>query len=374
MERAVRIGAPHGLRHHVHVRRRPEAVPGDVVALEDVQHLDHRGPAGTRRRHREDLVAAVFAPDRLPDHRPVVLQVLEGDESAVRRHLGSQELRGLALVEPGRPVLQDPVEAGRQVGLAEDLAGCVRRPFLRELRHRGGIGRHPLEHPRERSGESVRDPEAVAGQLHRRPHEALPGHRALFLPGEAEAGHRSRDPHRLVAQVMDLEAVLPVLVEPHLGMRRRGGLLAEVVGERLPARGPPDQEPAAPDVAGGGMGHRQREGGRHRGVHRVPAVAQNLGAHLGSDRALRDHHALTGADRGALGGRGAGSERQGERQRRKERRRHAFSGMARALGVPRPQIHSIPLRPENPGERSIVTVANHLIRVRFPLPPTTFRP
>ena len=355
VERAVRIGPPHRLRHQVHVRRRAEAVPGEVVALKDVQHLDERRASRTRRGHRKDLVAAVFAPDGLAHHGAVVLQVLEGDEPAVRGHLGGQELRGLALVKPRRAVLQDPVEAVGQVGLAEDLAGLVRRPLLRELRHRGRIGRHPLEHPRERSGESVRDPEAVAGQLHRRPHEALPGHRALLFPGEAEARHRARNPHRLVAQVVDLEAVLPVLVEPHLGVCRSGGLLAEVVGERLAARRPPDQEPAAADVAGSGMGHRHREGGRHRGVHRVPAVAQNPGAHLGSDRALRDHHALTRADRGAFGPGEAGGQRQAERQRRKERRRNP-----RAPGVPKPQIHSIPPGPVNPGEPNIVAVGNAL--------------
>ena len=44
VQRPVRVGPPHRLRHHVHVRRRAEPVPGEVVALEDVQHLDERRP------------------------------------------------------------------------------------------------------------------------------------------------------------------------------------------------------------------------------------------------------------------------------------------------------------------------------------------
>ena len=76
---------------------------------------------------------------------------------------------------------------------------------------------------------------------------------------------------------------LPSLQE-HRGVAPRRRRLAEVVRRRLARRGTIEQEAAAADVARRGMRDGQRERGRHRGVHGVAAVAQDVGADLRGPR------------------------------------------------------------------------------------------
>ena len=62
--RAIRVGALHRLGHQVDRVSGPTAHLRDVVALEDVEHLDDRDAAGADRRHGDHFVAAVGALDR----------------------------------------------------------------------------------------------------------------------------------------------------------------------------------------------------------------------------------------------------------------------------------------------------------------------
>ena len=51
-------------------------------------------------------------------------------------------------------------------------------------------------------------------------------------------------------------------------------------------------ETAAADIAGARIGHRQRERRRHRGIDRVAAFLQDVGADARGDRLLGHHHAV----------------------------------------------------------------------------------
>src|SRR5437762_10247224 len=86
-----------------------------IVALENVEHLDERDAARAGRRHRDDLVAAIRAFHGRAADRIVILQILARDEAAVREHLLLQRLRRLALVETGWPLRGDPLERSREL-------------------------------------------------------------------------------------------------------------------------------------------------------------------------------------------------------------------------------------------------------------------
>ncbi len=66
----------------------------------------------------------------------------------------------------------------------------------------------------------------------------------------------------------------------------------------LPLAGEVDHhEAAAADVAGARIGHRHGEADRDRGIDRVAAAAQHVGADARGARLLRHHHAVLGGDR-----------------------------------------------------------------------------
>ena len=90
----------------------------EVVALEDVEHLDQRDAAGARRRHRDDLVAAIRAADRRALLRLVLREILLGDQPAVAPHLRGDQSRGLARVEAVAALVADARERTREIGRA----------------------------------------------------------------------------------------------------------------------------------------------------------------------------------------------------------------------------------------------------------------
>ena len=80
------------------------------------------------------------------------------------------------------------------------------------------------------------------------------------------------------------------------GVTRRG--LAIVDRDVLAAIGEMDHhEPAAADVARARISHGHREAGCDRGVDRVAALLQNVGADVGCDLLLCDNHAMFGHGR-----------------------------------------------------------------------------
>ena len=56
-------------------------------------------------------------------------------------------------------------------------------------------------------------------------------------------------------------------------------------------------EAAAADVAGARIGHRHGEADRDRGIDRVAAALEHLGADQRGAALLRHHHAVLGGDR-----------------------------------------------------------------------------
>ena len=115
--RAIGVRASHGLRHTVEVARGAEPVSGNVVAFEDVQHLDEHDPAARRGRHRDDLDPAIRTSDRSSLLGAKRFQVLFGDQTTVFCHLLRDESRSLAFVETSQSLLGNAHERFAEIGL-----------------------------------------------------------------------------------------------------------------------------------------------------------------------------------------------------------------------------------------------------------------
>ena len=100
------------------------------------------------------------------------------------------------------------------------------------------------------------------------------------------------------AELRDLSVSgLPSGAEKHIarGRGRRG--LAIVDGDVLIALGRMDHhEAAAADIAGARIGDGQRKAGGDRGIDRIAALPQDVGADLRGDLFLRHHHAVFGGN------------------------------------------------------------------------------
>ena len=76
-----------------------------------------------------------------------------------------------------------------------------------------------------------------------------------------------------------------------------------------------DQEAAAAKIAAARIGDRLCVADRHRGVERVAAAAQDVGADCGRARFCGDDHAMLRLDRGRRRGECRGRHERGERVR-----------------------------------------------------------
>ncbi len=136
----------------------------------------------------------------------------------------------------------------------------------------------------------------------------------MIPPGFVQPGNRAGDACGHRTEVLSGRRVLACFVEPHFGMRAGRCRFPEVVRICTPLVRLINQEPAAADVAGLGVGHRQGEGGGHRGIDGVAAGEQHLGAHIRGNGALGNHHAMLGSMGGAGPYRRLADKRQEEQQ------------------------------------------------------------
>ena len=306
VQRAVAKGAAHAFRQIVYVLWRIVTEAFQVVTFENVQHLDHRRPTGTRRRHGNDLVAPIGARHGCPFRRLIGRQVGFVDQSAVRRHFVGDQLGRGAFVESVAPLITHAGEGLGEIAQHELLAFCVGLAVLVVRRDRGGIRRKPRLCALERRRQSAGHREAVARQLYCRVDERRPRRLAVLLVRMREASHGTWHAHALVRVVVNARRVGAGAVGEHV--RRGAGrrLLAEVDGGGLAAGETHHHESAAADIAGGGVGHRQRKAGGNGGVDCIATIGQHVATGLAGDGAGRNDHALRGVHGGA---RGAGGGR-----------------------------------------------------------------
>ena len=167
----------------------------EIVALQDVEHLDQRHAAGGRRRHGDDVVAAIAAAQRRALDRAIILQIVRRHDAAGAAHRGGDLLGDAALVEGARAVVGDGLQRVGEIELQQPVAFVQRLAAVEEEACRGRPARQPFcaraaasRRCRPRPG-SPAAPGAVAGAI-RSASDELAG--AVFFVRQREAGHGAR--------------------------------------------------------------------------------------------------------------------------------------------------------------------------------------
>ena len=278
--------------------------------------------AGRGRRHRDDVIAAIGSADRLALDGAIAGEVLHRHPPARRLHRGDDLLRHRPAVEAGRAFAGDGLERRGEVVERDVIAGLLHAAVgpEKDARRRRMAGER-LGGEGQRVGDVVVDGEALTRERDRGRDQVGERElaRAVFAPGELEAGDGPRHADR-EARIARLERIgLAVGVEEHVLGRRRGRGLAVVDRDRLIAIGAMDQhEAAAADIAGARQGDGERKADRDRRIDGVAAALQDVEPDPRRRRLLGHDHAMPGDDRTRGGERG--DDRAPDRRRRRRGR------------------------------------------------------
>ena len=96
---------------------------GEIVAFQDVQHLDQMNAAGRRRRHRHDIVAPVIAAHGHALDRTIIFQIVRRHDAAGGAHRGHDLTGDAALIECRGAVLRYGLQGVGQIKLDQPVAG-----------------------------------------------------------------------------------------------------------------------------------------------------------------------------------------------------------------------------------------------------------
>src|SRR5213082_2080528 len=328
--RAIREHPLLDLRQQVHVLRRVERQArkrGGEIRLHR-QHREERDATGARQRGGDDVVACPVALERSAPQRAIGCEVGTRDVTMVARHLGEDEIRGAAGVEPSRAPGRYPPQCGLELRLTEGGIGGECAEVSEEvgapvqcgsecIAPRDQQGTHPeaLVRVADRGGEigAPREPPEAVMQLPEARHR--PGHRRGAGADRARVGNE-----------------LAGRIDVHAGARARGRTLP-VVEEVGPAVDEHGGEATAAEITRLRVGYRESEADPDCGVDRVPTGGEYLGRRVGAVAIGRGD----GGARSIAAGCGRG------RRRRRSVRRGDRKQQGNALqGVVAVTIHSAP--------------------------------
>ena len=269
----------------------------EIKAFEDIEHLDKLDAAGRRRRHRDDVVAAIGAAHRF---------ALVGAHSFQDRRRSSRRRRP----ECRRQVFpQTGLRRTRAVHPSRSLPGNLRdRPapdaspatsvVPSALRKIFAVDGQRASRASSFGGRSARSSltgkpsraSANAGAIRSasvkrpEPYFASAIARPATVPGTPMASAVSRDFARIGIAIAHRGNDLLLIA------CRRG---LAIIDRGVFAGGEMDQhEAAAADIAGARIGHRHGEADRDRGINRIAAFLQDIDADARRQRFLRHHHAV----------------------------------------------------------------------------------
>ena len=135
-------------------------------AFENIEDLDDVRAARGRRRHRDDLMAAIGSAHRLALDRAVIGEVVEGHPSAVLAHRRDDLFGDRPLVEAIRPLRRDAVERRGEIVERDVIAGDARAEVGPEIDSRGRRMQGELLPPeRQRIRDVVIDRQTLVREL-----------------------------------------------------------------------------------------------------------------------------------------------------------------------------------------------------------------
>ena len=261
----------------------------------DAARIWRNGDAAARGRgHRDDVVSVVREADRLALDGLVAGEIGLGPDAAHRSHARRQRPGERAAVERVRAAGGDRLERAGKIGLPPRVALRVGRAVgLAEGPQRGGhrlaqrrVGRRA---PWRRSRPWCASPwpsrrRGTRRARRRRAPAQSPARRARATaacrtcgartPGPARRRGCPRRAARRGCRASACRAASRYMSRVAAARRH----LAVVDGGAAAVRQPDHHEPAAADVAGGGMGDAERERDGNRGIDRVAAALQDRDA------------------------------------------------------------------------------------------------
>src|ERR1039457_4586681 len=187
-------------------------------------------------------------------------------------------------------IFGDALQSLRQLWLLEDVARLVEVAVaLKDSMRFGKLRQVGIV---ERSRGFVIEDVAITRQSYRGLHHLLQRELAPMLLREYQAGHRTGDADRFVAQRAHAWDNIALGIQIHVGGSFGRGFLAEVEEVYLAIGPAKEQEAASTDVACLGKHHGKGEADGNRGVYCVAALPHDCDARLGCLGLQGGHHGL----------------------------------------------------------------------------------
>ena len=249
--------------------------------------------AGRRRRHRENVIAAIASVNRLTLDGLVLREIRFGDKPTVLLHLFGNLVGNRPFVERIRAVLRDQLQTFRQVLLHQLIALLQRFAVFPEdslavfviRNHFAAIGFKIVS-------QGVIHHKTFAGELNRRLYHFVERQGAIFFQRQGEACDGARRTGGEMRGQGFFAVRVALIVKEHIAGSLSGGHLTEVDGGGFAVFGPQHHKAAAAQVPRLRMRHRQRIAHRDCRIHRITALPENIDAHFRCQRIHRRHHTL----------------------------------------------------------------------------------
>ena len=266
---------------------------GDVVALEDVQHLERHEPLRIRRQ-LVDVVAPISGADRLDPVGAMCREVGHREKPVPLLDVGDESRTYGSAIEHVRTAAGDLLQRPREIGVPEDLARFRGAALGKEDPGRGRILRHPPRAIDPLVRDDLRHRETVARVADRRRKGARQGDGAVLLEQRDPPGERTRHGDRVRALAWHPRHALR---NERVGVCARTGPAARIqAAQRLRLRVVHDRQDVTADARHGGLDDREHGSRGHCGIDRVAARLQHLQPGGGGKRLTRGNHAVAGDD------------------------------------------------------------------------------
>ena len=209
-------GVFHRLADDADIFRRIVAHARQIEILQNVEHLQDHDPAA-RRLVAGNAVVAIVRPQRFGPDGLVVFEVLVGEQSAVRSHVGGDLLGHLAGIEDIGATFRDAAQGVRHIRVLEYAADLLKLVIFIEIDAAAGWSRTHFV----AAGDTTvivllgpvtidirPDDEAILGIFDGWRADVFPVHRAVLFDSLIIGLQAARDHDRLVADLVN-----PVLQE-----------------------------------------------------------------------------------------------------------------------------------------------------------------